>query len=139
MKLKPETVAKTVKGWNVLFGGNRKDAELAFISQEFFKALLPVYSDEAFTLAVDMVKKETRFFPTIKEMMDLSGSVQQVRERIANYERLALPEETGDKTPEELEQEQERLNIILLQLQGALSMDEALERQSKLTTYARGK
>ena len=137
MKLKTQTVSKIIKGWNVLFGGNRKEAELAYIATEFYKALSPVFSDEAFTLAADMVKQETRFFPTIKEMMDLSTSVHQVIEHRANYERLALPEETGNKTPEELQQEQERLEIILLQLQGALSMDEALERQKKLTTYAR--
>lgn len=135
--LTPETVKKTIVGWNVLFGGQRSNAELAVICGKFMKAFEPVYSDAEFAVAADMVEKETRFFPTIKEMMDCRESVRQVVEaKPGNYSLLALTDETNNLTDAEIEQNQRKIEIIKKMLCGELTMDQAEAEQIKLTKFA---
>ena len=135
--LKIETVRQVVKVWNVLFGGQRSGDEQKIISAKFHEALAPAYSNEAFLCAARMVEKETNFFPTIKNFLDVRESVHQLEQRQANYETKALPEETGNLTDEEVEQNHQRIEIIKKQLAGEMSMEEAVMAQKKLVTYVR--
>lgn len=136
-RLKPKTVQQTVQVWNILFGGQRSDAELAVICTRFFEALEHVYSDESFIQAAKLVEKETSFFPTIKNMMDVRESANQIRDRIASAERLSLPEETENLTEEEITQNQRKIEVIKKMLCGEMSMAEAEIEQKKLTHYSR--
>lgn len=137
--LKPKTVEMVVKGWDVLFPGNKDRGQLAFLCAKFMQHLSPIYSDEEFKVAAELVEKETNFFPTVKQMIDCRESVHQVRQKqIAGDMALkALPEETGNLTEDEVGQNQKRLDIIVRQLAGEISMEEAVKEQQKLTTYAR--
>ena len=139
MELTPKTVKETVTGWNIIFPGNRSDAELAFLCGKFYQHLWPVYSNEDFVVAAGLTERETHFFPTIKAMLDVRESVHQIRQRQISADQKALkalPEETGNLTPEEIEQNKKRVEIIKLQLAGDLTMEEAEAAQKKITTYA---
>lgn len=136
--LKPETVKNTILGWNILFGGQRSNAELAVICGKFMKALEPVFNDAEFVVAADLVERETRFFPTIKEMMDCRESVQQIVEsRPADYSLPALPEETDNLTEEEIQQNQRKIEIIKKMLCGEMTIEQAEAEQQLLVVFAR--
>lgn len=137
--LNPLTVKSAVEGWNTMFAGKKTEAELAFLCGKFMQHLVNVYSDREFRVAAGMVERETNFFPTVKQMLDVRESVQQIRQRqvSADLSRKALPEETDNLTDEEIAQNQKRIEIIKKQLAGEMTMEEAEKEQRKLVTYAR--
>lgn len=139
MELTAKTVKDAVVGWNVMFAGNKSNAELSFLCGKMMQHLAHVYSDEMFKVAAGLVERETNFFPTVKQMLDVRESSQQIRQRqiATDLSRKALPEETGNLTEEEIEQNQQRIEIIRKQLSGKMSMEEAEKEQRKLTTYTR--
>lgn len=131
--LSPKTIKKVVSTWNLLFSGNKTEPEQAVICAKFWKACQGVYNDETFLLAAEMVEKEVRFFPTIKDMMDVRNSVYQSAEaRKPDYSRPAITEEAGCSTPEEEEKNRRRVEIMVSMLAGQLSIEEAIKEQNKL-------
>lgn len=134
MSLNPNVVAKIVKGWSMIFPGNRTAEELAFISAKFHKALTPVYNDKAFIIAAEMIELETEYFPTIKGMSDLRNAVYQVRDQQIATDLKALPEET-DLTEEEIERNKEKVKIISDMLAGKMNIEEAIKRQKALEHF----
>jgi hypothetical protein len=137
MELKPKTVKNVVVGWNVMFAGHKSSEELAFLCGKFMQHLRSVYSDEAFRIAAGLVERETNFFPTVKQMLDVRESVNQIRQKhiAADLSRKALPEETGNLTEDEIAQNLKRIEIIKKQMAGKMSMEAAEREQKKLTTY----
>lgn len=139
MKLQFETVRKVVDVWTLIFPGNRSDAELEIIYSVFFKTLIPIYNEAEFKIAANMIVLETEFFPTVAGMVKLKNSVYQKAQALpaGNNNLKALPEETGNLTPEEIKQNLKRIEIIRKQLAGELTMEQAEAEQNKLTTYSR--
>lgn len=136
MKLDPRTVSDTVETWNMLFPFPKPKAFLAVISAKFYKALSPIYSDEAFRIATQIVESETDQFPTIAAMRKAQDMVVDELERIRDAQRPLLPEESScELTPEEIAQNQEKMQVIKDMLAGAMSLDEAVKRQEQLKTY----
>lgn len=136
--LKPETVKKVVSVWNILFGGQRSQAEQAVICAKYYQAFSPIYNDKTFLLAAEMVEKEVKFFPTIKDIIDVRESVQQISEsKPSDYSLTAITDDAGEMTPEIIEQNMQRMKVINDMLAGKMSMDDAVAEQAKLKTYAR--
>lgn len=135
--LRPETIEKVVKVWNVTFPGDRGKDEQKIISGRFHKALSTVFNDFEFLDAAAAVEKQVEFFPTVKHFMDVRDQVFAARQRKAAGKHKALPEETDNLTPEEIEQSREKVKIISDMLAGKLSIDDAVKRQEAITTYAR--
>ena len=140
MRLDPRTVKRVVVGWNVMFCGKKSEAELAFFCGKVMHHLLPVFSNEQFLVAADMVERETSFFPTIKQLLELKESAfqaasQQLQQDL-NQKRLA--EQTVNLTPEEVERNLQHLEIIKRMLAGDLSMDEAVSQQDRIKFFAQG-
>jgi len=137
--LKPETVKSTVMVWNIIFSGQKSEAELAVIGAKFHQSLHTVYGDESFRKAAELVEREVGFFPTIKDMMSVRNSANQIVERdaISNYAVKALPEETDNLTPEEIEINLKKIQIIKRMLCGEITVAQAEKEQSELTHFAR--
>ena len=138
MKLNPKTIADMVFGWNIMFSGNKSDAEKAFISAKMYDHFLPIFSDETFRIAARMIEKETNFFPTIKQIMDFKEAAEQKRDiQIAFDPSIKrLTEETGNISQEEIENNLKKVEIIKKQLAGELSMEEALEQQERIKYFS---
>jgi len=137
MELQMATVRQVVAIWNQLFPGNRGQAQLELLEKTFYRSMQRTFNDGAFRIAAEMVLRETKFFPTIKDMFDLRNAVYQVKNNMVakNGETKALPEDTCDLTPEETAQNVERIQIIIRQISGELSTEEAIQRQNELTTW----
>jgi hypothetical protein len=133
--LQPKTLKSMINSWNILFGGNRSDAEKAIICTKFYQALKDVFSNEAFMLAAAMVEKETRFFPTIKDIMDCRESVNQRLESRPDYSRKAIASDAGELSPEIIKQNEKRLRVIRDMLCGKMSIGEAVDTQKRLQYY----
>ena len=139
MRLNPNTVKTVVVGWNVMFSGKKSEAELAFFCGKLMHHLLPVFSNEQFLVAADMVERETSFFPTIKQLLDLKESAFQASSRQAqdlNQKRLSV--QTSNITPEEVARNLRHLEIIKKMLAGDLSMEEAVRQQDRIKYFAQG-
>lgn len=135
MKLQPTTVSDIIQGWNIMYPYPKNKAEEAFISAKFYKALRHAYSDEAFRMAAEMVEGEVDHFPTISHMKRLVNAVAEKITRDRDLSTALLPEETGNHTPEEIENNLKKLEIIKRMLTGELSMEDAEAEQKKITTY----
>jgi len=111
---------------------------LEILEATFYKLMQRTFSDDTFLIAADMVLREIKFFPVPKDLFDLRNSVYQAYENrkalVAQQNVKQLPEETGDLTPEEIEQNERSLEIIKQQISGQLSMEEAEREQARLTT-----
>jgi hypothetical protein len=71
-------------------------------------------------------------------MMDCRESVQQVIEsKPADYSLPALTDDAGEMSPEVIEQNEKRLQVIKDMLCGKMSMGEAVQAQEKLKFYSR--
>ena len=136
MKLKPETVSHIVKGWGVLFPGQKTAGELAFIASQFFDALQGRFNNEGFIEAAKIIRDEQEFFPTVAHVIKLQNVVAEKMARTAVKSTNLLPEETDNLTLEEIEQNRKRVEILLKQLAGEMTMEEAEKEQNKLTTWA---
>ena len=137
MKLKPETVAKVVKGWNIVFPYRKTDAEMAYFSTRVFEHCQTIFSNEGFIEAARILEAEQDQFPTISSIVKLGNVIAEKEAREISSNAIALPEHTDDITPEEIEQNKKRIDILRKQLTGELSMEQAEAEQKKLTTYAR--
>jgi hypothetical protein len=73
----------------------------------------------------------------LKHFLDVRDQVFAARQRSAAGKHVALPEDTDNLTPEEIEQNREKAEIIMQMLAGKLSIDDAVKRQEEITTYAR--
>jgi len=138
MKLLPETVANIVKGWGIIFPGQKTAGELAFIASQFFDALQGRFSNEGFIEAARIVRDEQEFFPTVAHVIKLQNVVADKLARqsaLINGQKM-IAEETGNITEAEAEQNRERVEIIMRQLSGDMSLEEAIEKQQALTTWA---
>ena len=86
-----------------------------------------------------MVERETSFFPTIKQLLDLKESAFQASSRQAqdlNQKRLSV--QTSNITPEEVARNLRHLEIIKKMLAGDLSMEEAVRQQDRIKYFAQG-
>jgi hypothetical protein len=135
--LRIETVKHVVKVWNVTFPGTRNDDQQAIIAAKFHQALAPLFNDSEFLDAARAVEKQVEYFPVLKHFLDVRDQVFAARHRSAAGKNLALPEDTDNLTPEEIEQNREKAEIIMQMLAGKLSIDDAVKRQEEITTYAR--
>lgn len=135
--LRIEVVRHVVKTWSVTFPGAKTDDEKEIISAKFHTALAPLFNEEEFLDAARAVEKQVEYFPVLKHFLDVRDQVFAARQRKAAGKQQALPEETDNFTPEEIEQNREKAAIIKQMLAGKLSIDEAVKRQEALTTYAR--
>lgn len=137
MKLKPETVAKTIKGWGILYPSQRRDqAQEAYIAKEFFVELKDYFSEEAFKLAAKKVKRHCKFFPTIADMHEVREEVVSEINRKTTKDQKALPEYTDQNTPEEKKKAAQRLAIIGQAISGKITYEEAEKQMQKLVGYA---
>lgn len=138
--LSPQTVNAVVKTWDIMFGGKRSIDEIDVLTAKFYQTFRSLFSDKEFLLAAEMAEKETKFFPTIKEIIDCKESVQQVIEsRPADYNLPALTDDAGDMSPEVIEQNEKRLQVIKDMLCGKMSMGDAVNAQEKMKVYAKEK
>lgn len=141
MAVQMETVKRVISIWNQIFPGVRGLAQLEILEATFYKLMQRSFSDETFLIAADMVLRETKFFPVPKYIFDLRASVYQAWDNrklaIAQQDCKQLTEDTGNLTPDEIAQNQKRIDIIIRQLSGELSLEEAMEQQAKLTTYVK--
>ncbi len=98
------------------------------------------FSDDTFKIAAEMVLRETKYFPTIKDMFDLRNAVYQVKNNMIKkadgVKRIA--DGTDNLSPEEIKQNLEKIEIIFNMLAGKLSATEAEVMQNNLTTWVRG-
>ena len=139
MKLQPSTVAKIVKGWSIMFPGQKDPAQLVFLSGQFFDALQHRFTDEGFILAANIIRDEQEFFPTVAHVAKLSNIVADKVERnrqISQNVKL-LPEDTDNISDEEAAQNRERIAIITKMLSGEITVKQAEEMQGRLTTWVR--
>jgi len=67
-----------------------------------------------------------------KAIFDAVGIVGRKRD----MDQKELPEETDNLTPEEIAQNIERIAIITRHLSGELSIEEAVEKQNQLLSWA---
>lgn len=116
--------------------GQRSREQLSAITAVFIEHY-EMTSKEVFAVAGRLVEKQCDFFPTVRNIDKAISDAVAVVGRKRDLEQKALPVETGDLTEEEIEQNQERINIITRQLAGELSLEEAMEQQTKLTTYVK--
>lgn len=127
----------TVAGWNIIFAGNKSEAELEFFSRKLKQHLDEVYNDEEFKVAALLVEKKTRFFPTIADLVEVEDEVYDEIKRRANpkprltWDDNKLPEISDEEAALNLK----RLEIIVGQLSGKYSHEEALARQAYLKEY----
>jgi hypothetical protein len=135
--LRIEVVRHVVKTWSVTFPGAKTDDEKEIISAKFHTALAPLFNEAEFLDAARAVEKQVEFFPVIKHFLDVREQVFAARQRIRAKSAPALPEETDNLSPEEIEQNREKAEIITQMLAGKLSIDDAVKRQEAITTYAR--
>jgi hypothetical protein len=135
--LRIEVVRHVVKTWCVTFPGAKTDDEKEIISAKFHTALAPLFNEEEFLDAARAVEKHVEFFPVLKHFLDVRDQVFAARQRKAAGSHKALPEETDNLSPEEIEQNLEKVQIISDMLTGKLSIDDAVKRQEAITTYAR--
>jgi len=136
MKLLKSTVAETVIGWNLMFPGKKDSDELEFLAVKFYKALGPIFSENAFRMAAEIVESEQEFFPTIAHMKKVQNQVVDKIIRDRDLYQKALPESTDDSlTDKEVENNQKRIKIIADQLSGKISMSDAIKMQDKLVSY----
>lgn len=139
MILKTETVAKTIKGWSILYPSAQRSQEReAFISKEFYAELRGVYSDEAFKLAARKVKRHCKFFPTIADMYSVKDEVinEINRDKQIEQNKKALPEYTEDNTPAEKENAAKRLSLIGMAINGEITYQEAERQMQEMIGYA---
>lgn len=137
MKLRPETVTDVIKGWHILFPGKRSDADLVYLSAKFFKACIGTYSDEAFRVAAEVVEEDAEFFPAPASMRKVSDIVcQRIESKRCDENRLMLTETTDNLTPGEIEQNKQRVQIMIDQITGKITQEEAEERLSHIIGYA---
>lgn len=120
-----------------MFPGQRSTAELAFLSAKYMSHFVGVFSEEEFQVAVRLVEETVTYFPTPKHILDVKDAAHRMMERKAiSRQTLALPEETDTLTPEEIAQNQEKMQVITDMLTGKMTMDEAVARQEKMTVWA---
>ena len=81
MKLTPKIVAESIKTFDVLCGTRKSQAEMAFISKEFFSELSPVFSANEWSVACSMVKRRCKWFPTIADFEAVREDAQRQCER----------------------------------------------------------
>lgn len=134
--LRIEVVRHVVKVWSVTFPGTRSDDEKEIITSRFFDALSPLFNEPEFLDAARAVEKQVEFFPVVKHFLDVRDQVFSARQRRSSSKALALPEETGNFTEEEIEQNQRKMEIIKNMLAGKLSIDEAERMQAELVTFS---
>jgi hypothetical protein len=122
-----------------MFPGSRDKGQLVFLCAKFMDHCRSVYNDQQFLAAARMVERDSRFFPTVADIIAVRDSVYQQHQAqiAADMTRKVLPEETGNFTEEEVEQNQGKLEIIKKMLCGELTMEQAEAEQWKLTTYTR--
>jgi hypothetical protein len=53
-----------------MFSGQKSEAEQAVICAKIMQHLAGVYGDEQFRIAMVLVEKEVRFFPTVKDLLN---------------------------------------------------------------------
>lgn len=140
MALSIETVKQIVSIWNQLFPGVRGEAQLELLEKTFYRSMQRTFSDDTFKIAAEMVLRETKYFPTIKDMFDLRNAVYQVKNNMIKkadgVKRIA--DGTDNLSPEEIKQNLEKIEIIFNMLAGKLSATEAEVMQNNLTTWVRG-
>lgn len=134
--LRIEVVRHVVKVWSVTFPGSRSDDEKEIITSRFFDALSPLFNEPEFLDAARAVEKQVEFFPVVKHFLDVRDQVFSARQRSAASKAIALPESTGNLTPEEVEQNQKKMQIIRDMLAGKLSIDVAERMQVDLVTFS---
>ncbi len=132
-----KTVTDVVRIWSITFPGQKSAAEQTVISARFYQELAPLFNDEEFIDAARAVEKQVEFFPVMKHFLDVRDQVFAARQRRAAGNHIALPEETDNLSPEEIEQNLEKAAIIMQMLGGKLSIDDAVKQQEAITTYAR--
>jgi hypothetical protein len=93
MHLQKKTVWQAVKSWAVIYPSAQKrtQAEEAAIATEFFFSLEGDLSDDEFQEASRMVKKSSRFFPTIAQVLELKDAA--IRQLARKKNLIALPED----------------------------------------------
>jgi hypothetical protein len=115
--------------------GQRSREQLSAITAVFIEHY-EMTSREVFAVAGRLVEKQCDFFPTVKNIDKAISDAVAVVGRKRDLEQKALPEETGGITEDEIAQNQKRIDIIIRQLSGELSLEEAMEQQQQLTTWA---
>jgi hypothetical protein len=138
MKLQTKTVAKIVKGWSLMFPGQRDPGQLVFLSGQFYEALQHRFTDEGFILAANIIRDEQEYFPTVAAVAKLSNIVA---EKISRNKQIGqnvnlLTEEADNLSQEEIEQNKEKVAIITKMLAGQMTIAEAVEEQNKLTSWS---
>jgi hypothetical protein len=129
MRLQKKTVWEQVKIWAVIYPSAQKrtQAEEAAIATEFFFSLEDDLSDEEFSEASRMVKKLSRFFPTIAQIFELKDRAIETLARKRSLIALPAPEES-EQTLEDMVINIESLQAIKDLLSGKLTMDQAQDR-----------
>ena len=120
-----------MKRWCVRFKDRSPDAaELTFLAKEFYRDLSEerVTGDE-FAAADREVCKRNRFFPVMADILEAAERYRAEKRAEKQRQPIALPD---DLTDYEIEQNKRRMAILVRQLSGELSVDEALEQQSKI-------
>lgn len=137
MKLKPETVAGTVKVWDIMFPGKRTESDLALLSTKMFKRFSAMYSDEAFKVAAEKVEDECQFFPTIKNVIDVANDAYAEIAARRSSNHLALPEKSEvDLTPEEIAINEDRLEVVRKAIRGEISYKDAEKILNEMIGFA---
>ncbi len=125
----------TVAGWNIIFAGNKSEAELEFFSRKLKQHLDGTYNDEEFKIAALLVEKKTRFFPTVADLVEVEDEVYEETKRRENpkprltWDGSDLPE----MTDEEAELNLKRINIIVGQVTGKYTQAQAMAKVALLS------
>jgi len=127
------TVKRAVYSWSIRFrSAGYGNEQLARISTEYLEDLQSEGVTPAqFEAAAMAVRKRCRFFPSMADILEAVAE-HRARPPQPKSDTLQLSDTTSmhDLTPEEVERNKERIQIILKALSKELTIEEAVEMVS---------
>jgi hypothetical protein len=110
----------------------RTHAEEAAIATEFFFSLEEEVSDEEFSEISRMIKKRSRFFPTIAQVLELRDDA--IRELSRQRNLIAIPEDTRTRMSDAESEEGLKNYSKLMELaESGLTAEAMAEEMEKFT------
>lgn len=109
---------------------------LAILADEYYEDLADDFSEELFAAAERIIRKTCTYFPQVADLYRVRDDAINSMGRAKEERRLALPEVTGNLTPEEEFRNEERLNIVRRAIAGEISYLEAAEELEKMIGFS---
>jgi hypothetical protein len=125
-------INSTVAGWNIIYASNKSEAELEFFARKLKQHLDRTYSDRGFQIAALLVERESRFFPTIADLVAVESAVQAKLRLEKEEQAKALPAPREEITNEQAALNLKKIEIIVGQISGKYTEQQALAHITRL-------